>query len=211
MSGRCLIGLILVCTLLAGMAAGQRSGLGALQTKDFPDKMTLLLPAGWTVDDYQCSGIVAHSHSDPYRAVLFMNALHQNLDMLPRGTTPEAYVTDYLARDLSLGGDQVSDVTILSYEDADLSSLTAFGAVQVKAMRCSMNINGKAILASLTVGTYDVQLGTSVAYLWGIYSPADQFDLDAPILKRVFDSIRYDKSFTDECNQILKDRAPAAQ
>lgn len=204
-----MIGLILACSILAVMAAGQQSGLGALKTKDFPGKMTMLLPAGWTVDDYQCSGMVAHSPSDPYRAVLFMNALHQNLDMLPRGTTPEAYVTEYLARDLSLGGDLVSDVTILNYEDADLSSLSAFGAVQVKAMRCSMNIDGKAVLASLTVGTYDVQLGTSVAYLWGIYSPADQFDLDAPILKRVFDSVRYDKSYTDECNQILKDRMPA--
>ncbi len=211
MSERCLIGLILVCALFAGVAVGQQSSLGALHTKDFPDKMTLLLPAGWTVDDYQCSGIAAHSYSDPYRGVLFMNALHQGIYILPRGTTPESYVTDYLAQDLSLGGNQVSDVTILGYEDADLSYLSLLGAAQVKAMRCSMKINGNTILASLTVGTYDVQLGTSVAYLWGIYSPEDQFDLDAPILKRIFDSIRYDKSYTDECNQFLKDRAPTAQ
>lgn len=209
MSGRRLAGLILVCVLFTGIAAGQQSSLGALHTKDFPDKMTLLLPEGWTVDDYQCSGIVAHSPTDPYRAVLYMNALHQNNYLLPRGTTPESYVTDYLAQDLSLIGNQVSDVAILDYEDADLSHLSVFGSVQVKAMRCSMNINGNAVLASLTVGTYDAQLGTSVAYLWGIYSPADQFDLDAPVLKRVFDSIRYDKDYTDECKQFIKDRAPA--
>ncbi len=133
---RCSIVLILVCTLFAGVAAGQQSSIGALQTKDFPDKMTMLLPAGWTVDDYQCCGIVAHSYSDPYRGVLFMNALHQNLDMLPRGTMPESYVTDYLAQDLSLIGNQVSDVTILGYEDADLSYLSNFGSVQLK--RCAV-------------------------------------------------------------------------
>ncbi len=60
------------------------------------------------------------------------------------------------------------------------------------------------------MGTYDVGLGTSVAYLWGVYSPADQFKIDAPVLKRVFDSISYEKSYTDECNEFLKKRAPAA-
>lgn len=207
----CFICLILACLLSTIPAAGQQSTIGALQAKDFPGKMAMLLPSGWIVDDYQCSGITAHPPVDSSRAVLFMSALHQGLYMLPRGTTPESYVTDYLAEDLSLGGDLVSDVAILSYEDADLSPLSAFGSVQVKAMRCSMNINGNPILASLTVGTYDVQLGTSVAYLWGIYSPADQFDLDAPVLKRVFDSIRYDKSYTNECHQFIKDRAPADQ
>lgn len=209
MSRWCLIGLILICVLFTGIAVGQQSNLGALHTKDFPDKLTLLLPDGWTVEDYQCSGIVAHSPSDPYRGVLYMNALHQNNYLLPRGTTPESYVTDYLAEDLSLIGNQVSDVAIMGYEDADLSDLTNFGSVQVKAMRCSMKINGNNVLASLTVGTYDVQLGTSVAYLWGIYSPEDQFDLDAPVLKKIFDSIKYDKDYTDECNQFIKDRTPA--
>lgn len=209
MTERGLIRLILICAISASMAAGQQSSIGHLQAKEFPGKMTMLLPQGWTVDDYQCSGIVAYSPSDPLRRVLFLNALHQGYNMLPRGTTPESFVTDYLAQDLSLGGDQVSDVTILGYEDADLSHLSLFGSAQVKAMRCSMNINGNPVLASLTVGTYDVQLGTSVAYLWGIYAPADQFDIDSPVLKEIFDSIRYDKGYTDECHQFLKDRAPA--
>ena len=105
--------------------------------------------------------------------------LHQSIQPLPQGITPERYVTDYMAQDFSVGGNRVSDVKILFYENADISALNT-GGITAKSMRISYLSNGVLCTGSFTVATYQTGVSTAVAYLWGIYSTSDKFYADAP-------------------------------
>ncbi len=108
------------------------------------------------------------------RGVVFLNGLHQSVQPLPQGVTPERYVTDYMAQDFSVGGNSVSDVKILFYENADISALNT-GGITAKSMRISYVSNGVPCTGSFTVATYQTGVSTAVAYLWGIYSTSDNF------------------------------------
>lgn len=72
-------------------------------------------------------------------------------------------------------------------------------------MRASFKNQGIPALGSFTIGTR--QLGgyyTAVAYVWAIYAPADQFEVDAPVLLEIFNSIDYSESFLGECRKALE-------
>lgn len=123
--------------------------------------------------------------------------------MLPPHITPETYLESYPPQDLSLGGNQVTDMRIIGYEDnQDLAnafaSYTGFLA-SGKSMRCSFDVNGIPAKGSFTIVTNDLMEGTTVAFLAGIYAPADQFDMDAPMLIAVFKSIQLIPNYKNIC------------
>jgi hypothetical protein len=136
------------------------------------------------------------------RGVVFLNGLHQSVQPLPKGVTPERYVTDYMAQDFSVGGNSVSEVKILFYENADISALNT-GGITAKSMRISYVSNGVPCTGSFTVATYQTGVSTAVAYLWGIYSTSDNFLADAPDLLRIFYSIDYGSSALSSCRNSL--------
>ncbi|HWQ66309.1 MAG TPA: hypothetical protein VN372_05500 [Methanospirillum sp.] len=189
------IGIVMVSGIVS-------AAIPPLQPYEIPGELTMVLPAGWSVDNFQCWGISITNPVDPTYGISFLNKLHQYPNMLPLGTTPEQYVEQYLSQDLELGGKTVTDVQILGYEDVDLSAISAFGSVNPKAMRVSLKINNVPVIASLTIGTYDVVFGTSLAYLWGFYGPEYSITEDGPSMKMVFDSIRYDDDYLGECRRI---------
>jgi len=154
---------------------------------------TLVLPG--------CSGLIAADSTMP-RGVVFLNGLHQSVQPLPQGVTPERYVTDYMAQDFSVGGNSVSEVKILFYENADISALNT-GGITAKSMRISYVSNGVPCTGSFTVATYQTGVSTAVAYLWGIYSTSDNFLADAPDLLRIFYSIDYGSSALSSCRNSL--------
>jgi len=135
---------------------------------------------------------------------MFLSQVHQYPNLLPLGTTPEQYVENYFSQDLALGGKFADSVQILGYPDADVSGISVFGGIHVKPMEVSLRINGVPVIAYLTVGTYDIYVGTVVAYLWGIYGPAATFAEDGPFLKQVYDSIRYDEDYMAESRRLMK-------
>jgi hypothetical protein len=178
------------------------STIGQLQPTVQSGGVSILLPSGWnTLVLPGCSGLVAADSSLP-RGVVFLNGLHQSVQPLPQGITPELYVTDYMAQDFSVGGNRVSEVKILFYEKADISALNT-GGITAKSMRISYLSNGVPCTGSFTVATYQTGVSTAVAYLWGIYSTTDKFYADAPDLLRIFYSINYSSSSLSACRNML--------
>jgi hypothetical protein len=178
------------------------STIGQLQPTVQSGGVSILQPGGWnTLVLPGCSGLITADAQMP-RGVVFLNGLHQSVQPLPQGITPERYVTEYMAQDFSVGGNRVSDVKILFYENADISSLNT-GGITAKSMRISYMSNGVACTGSFTVATYQTGVSTAVAYLWGIYSPSDNFLADAPDLLRIFYSIDYSSSSLSSCRNAL--------
>ena len=178
------------------------STIGQLQPTVQSGGVSMLLPKGWNALVLPgCSGLVAADSAMP-RGVVFLNGLHQSVQPLPQGITPERYVTDYMAQDFSVGGNRVSDVKILFYENADISALNT-GGITAKSMRISYISNGVPCTGSFTVATYQTGISTAVGYLWGIYSTTDNFYADAPDLLRIFYSIDYSSSSLTSCKNIM--------
>jgi len=164
---------------------------------------TISVPEGWNIAGAGCCGITASDSTNPARGIIAWNHLHQGFNMLPPHITPETYLESYLPQDLSLGGNQVTDMRIIGYEDnQDLAnafaSYTGFLA-SGKSMRCSFDVNGIPAKGSFTIVTNDLMEGTTVAFLAGIYAPADQFDMDAPMLIAVFKSIQLIPNYRNIC------------
>ena len=178
------------------------STIGQLQPTVQSGGVSMLLPRGWnTLVLPGCSGVMSADAQMP-RGVVFLNGLHQSVLPLPQGITPERYVTEYMAQDFSVGGNRVSDVKILFYENADISALNT-GGITVKSMRISYLSNGVPCTGSFTVATYQTGVSTAVAYLWGIFSTTDNFYADAPDLLRIFYSIDYSSSSLSSCRNTL--------
>jgi len=137
---------------------------------------------------------------DNKKGVIFLNGLHQSIDPLPPGVTPEDYVTKYMQKDFNT----ISDIKIIKYEDADLSTLRSGGA-DVKAMRISFKNNGISSIGSVTVNTYGSVYQTAIGYVWGIYSTEEEFEVDALPLLKIFYSIEYSESTLGACRQALSD------
>lgn len=177
-----------------------KSSIGKLLEKDLDGGVKMLLPEGWNVQVFPgCSGLIAVDNSNHARTVVFMNGLHQSVEPLPPGVTPEYYITDIMPRDFQT----VSEVHIIKYEDADLSALTARGNINVKAMRIAFKNEGIPTEGSFTVGTYQTGISTAIAYLWGISSPSGEFEIDAPALISIFNSIDYSQSALGKCKEEL--------
>jgi plasmid maintenance system killer protein len=178
------------------------STIGQLQPSVQSGGVSMLLPRGWnTLVLPGCSGLMSADAQMP-RGIIFLNGLHQSIQPLPQGITPERYVTDYMAQDFSVGGNKVSDVKILFYENADISALNT-GGITAKSMRISYLSNGVPCTGSFTVATYQTGVSTAVGYLWGIFSTKDNFNADAPDLLRIFYSIDYSSSSLSSCRNVL--------
>jgi hypothetical protein len=194
---KCLLSLMLLMAT-AGVCIGQ----------DFCESgsmyYTVSVPEGWSIAGFGCCGITATDSTNPARGIVALNHLHQGFDMLPPHTTPETYLESYLPKDFSLGGNQVTDMRIVAYEDnQDLAnafaSYTGFLA-SGKSMRCSFDVNGIPAIGSFTIVTDDLMgYGTTVNFLAGIFAPADQFDMDAPMLIDASKSIQLISNYRNIC------------
>lgn len=163
-------------------------------------KVIMLLPDEWNTQIFPgCTGLVTVDGSNAARAVIFMNGLHQSIDPLPAGVTPEDYLTKYMQKDFKT----VSDVRIIKYEDADLSNLRAGGG-DVKAIRISFKNNGVPAIGSFTVNTYGTSMSSAVGYLWGVTSTENEFESDGLTLLKIFSSIKYDEQTLQGCRDVLK-------
>lgn len=187
----------------ASVSGASQSTIGPLRETSQEGKVKMRVPDGWKVTVLPgCNGLYAEDTANPARGVLFLNFLYSDLNTgLPPGVTPEEYLTTYLPRDFTT----VTAMKLLQYEDADVSILSAGASSEVKAMRASFNNQGLPAMGSFTIGTR--QIGgyyTTVDYLWGIYAPADQFEVDAPILLEIFNSIDYSESFLGQCRSALE-------
>ncbi|MCA1916139.1 hypothetical protein [Methanospirillum hungatei] len=193
--------LLICCGFVTGVGA---AAVPQLRAHEVPGALTMLLPAGWNIDNFQCLGISVTNPQDPTYGIMFLSQMHQYPYLLPYGTTPEQYVENYFSQDLALGGKVADSVRIVQYLDIDVSAISSFGGINVKPMEVSLRINGVPVIAYLTVGTYDIYVGTVVAYLWGFYGPAATIAEDGPVMKQVFDSIRYDQDYMAECRRLMK-------
>jgi hypothetical protein len=174
-------------------------GVSTLKTLE-GGKVTMLLPDGWTTLVLPgCTGLIAIDGKNAARSIIFMNGLHQSVDPLPPGITPEDYVTTYMQKDFKT----MSDVKIIKYEDVDLSNLKAGGA-NVKAMSISFKNNGIPAIGSFTVNTYGTSLSSAVGYVWGISSTANEFEADGGTLLKMINSIKYDDTTLQGCRNVLK-------
>lgn len=177
-----------------------KSKIGSLQETNQQGVVKMRLPDGWNVQVFPgCAGLIAQDKSNHARTVIFLNGLHQSVEPLSPGITPEDYVTDIMPNDFKT----ISNVKIIKYEDADLSALTGGGKIAVKAMRISFTNEGIPATGSFTVGTYQTGISTAVAYLWGISSPANEFNADAPVLLEMFYSIDYSSSKIEQWRAAL--------
>jgi len=184
------------------------SPLGNMQEKSLENGVKMLLPDGWTTVVLPgCTGLIAQDSSNSGRSVVFLNGLHQSVDPLDAGVTPESYLTDYMPSDLQ----SISNVNILKYEDTDMSALTMDGRIDVKAMRASFTNEGIDAMGSFTIGTYQTGFTTAVAYLYAITSLTDEFDSVAPQLISMFNSIDYSDSTIAECKKSLDTAWESAQ
>lgn len=182
--------------------SASRSTIGSLQSTTQSGGISMLVPRGWeTLVLPGCSGVMTGDPQKP-RGVIFLNGLHQSIQPLPQGVTPERYVLDYMGQDFSAGGKSVSDVKILSYENTDLSALNT-GGITAKAMRISYISDGVPCTGSFVVGTYQTGVSTAVAYLWGIFGATDSFGADVPDLLRIFSSIDYSSATEAACRSSL--------
>lgn len=202
MAQRILIRSILLIVCMGMIVSMASATIPQLKAHEIPGELTMLLPDGWSIDNYQCWGISITNPQDPTYGIMFLNKLHQYPNLLPLSTTPEQYVEQYFSQDLGLSGKKAENVQILGYEEGDFNGISAFGAVNPKGMRVSLTINDVPVIAYLTVGTYDLYLGTSLAYLWGFYGPAESIGEDGISMKQVFDSIRYDQDYLAECRRL---------
>jgi hypothetical protein len=188
----------------AGAVAGGsdlKSSMGELRVRTLDQKVTMSLPDGWNAKVFPgCTGLIAFDGEleKNKKGVVFMNGLHQSIDPLPPGVTPEDYVRTYMQKDFTT----MSDVNILQYEDVDLSQLRAGGA-DVKAMRLSFKNKGIPSTGSFTVNTYGTVYSSAVGYLWGIYSTEQDFNADALLLLKMFNSIDYSESTLEQCRKAL--------
>lgn len=178
-----------------------KSKIGELRQRTLEGgSVTMLVPDRWNTQVFPgCTGLVTIDESNAARAVVFMNGLHQSIDPLPPGVTPEDYVTKYMQEDFKT----ISEVKILQYEDADLSNLRSGGA-DVKAMRISFKNNGIPAIGSFTVNTYGTSISSAVGYLWGISSTSKEFEADGLTLLKMFNSIKYDEATLQRCTDVLK-------
>lgn len=163
--------------------------------------MQIRIPDSWSVQVFPgCVGLMA-SEADNSRGVVFLNGIHSDLQTgLPPGVTPEDYLTLYMPQDFTT----ISDMRFLQYEVIDVSFLSAGDPNAVKAMRCSFANQGVPSIGSFTIGTR--QIGgyyTTVDYLWGVYSTADQFEIDAPVLVEIITSIDYSEASLAQCRAVL--------
>ncbi len=182
-----------------------KSKIGELNKKSFDGgRIKMSIPNGWDAVIYpECIGLVAFEGTDvtkTKKGVVFMNGLHQSIDPLPPGVTPEDYVTKYMQNDFK----SMSDAKIVQYEDADLSVLIAGGA-NVKAMRVSFKNDGIPSMGSFTVNTYGSGYSSAVGYIWGIFSTEEDFYIDVLPLLQIFYSIEYSESSLGVCRKSLDD------
>jgi hypothetical protein len=191
--------------------AGQNVA-GYLTSYSSPDGYyTLSLPQGWKIDGFKCNGITAQDTSNPAKGISYLSKLHEGFFMLPTGITPESYIENYMAQDFSLGGNTVSDMRIISYEDPsfynnqDLTSLlggVSFTSMPTitKAMRFSFTVNGIPAEGSFVIRTKDLLgYGTELDGLFGIYAPADEFNTDVPLLLEAFNSVKFNPQYRNIC------------
>ncbi|MCJ7637792.1 MAG: hypothetical protein MUO21_09915, partial [Nitrososphaeraceae archaeon] len=145
-----------------------KSNIGELREKNLDKNVKMLLPDGWKAAVFPgCTGLIAFDGelSKNTKGVIFMNGLHQSVEPLPSGVTPEDYVTIYMQNDFKT----MSDIKIITHEDIDLSALRAGGA-NVQAIRISFKNNGVPSIGSITINTYGTAYSSAVGYVWGIYS-----------------------------------------
>jgi hypothetical protein len=178
-----------------------RSNIGALRERSLDKSVKMFLPDGWNAVVFPgCSGLVAFDGelSKNKKGVVFMNGLHQSIEPLPPGVTPEDYVTTYMQNDFKT----MSDIKIIQYEDIDLSALRAGGA-NVQAIRISFKNNGIPSIGSFTINTYGTAYSSAVGYVWGIFSTEEEIYADALPLLKMFNSIDYSESTLSECRKAL--------
>jgi hypothetical protein len=189
-------------TSVESAPAQPTSTMGPLKETMLEGKVRMRIPDGWTVTVLPgCAGLIAQDTTNPARGVIFLNFLHSDTYDLPPGVTPEDYLTDYMPQDFNT----VSDVQLLHYEDADVSFLATVASSEVKAMRASFKNQGIPAIGSFTIGTRQIAgYYTVVDYFWAVYAPADQFEVDAPILLEIFNSIDYSESILGECRRALE-------
>jgi len=118
-------------------------------------------------------------------------------------------------KDFSLGGNDVRDMRIVDYEEPSfynnkdvLSLLSGVSLTSIptstKAMRCSFTVNGIPAEGSFVIRTKDKYgYGTQIDYLLGIYSLADQFDIDAPMLLEAFNSVKFNPAYRNICMPVV--------
>ena len=165
---------------------------------------TISVPDSWEITGVGCNGITAVDSTNPARGIIALNHLHQGFDILPSYTTPETYVEYYMPQDFSIEGNQITNMTIIAYEDnqdianAYVSWTGVLGSS--KSMRCSFEVNGIPTEGSFTVATRELfGYGTTVDLLFGIFAPAGQFDMDAPMLLGAIESIRLIRDYFCIC------------
>ena len=166
---------------------------------------TYSVPAGWNVIGIGCCGLVASDSANPARGVIAINHLPR-ASLLPAYTTPESYLENYMPQDFS-GENRVTNMRILFYEeDQSLAEGMAsyFGFMSSgKSMRCSFEVNGIPAQGSFTVVTNELMgQGTTLNFLAGGYAPADQFDMEAPNLLDILNSIKFNYDYRGICGLI---------
>lgn len=180
---------------------GKKTGIGEPRQRNLEWGASMLIPDGWNTKVFPaCTGLVTVDGSNAARSIIFLNGLHQSVDPLPSGVTPEDYVEKYMQKDFTT----MSDVKIIKYEDADLGALRAGGA-NVKAMRISFKNNGVPATGSFIVNTYGWSGSSAVGYIWGITSTEEEFDADGGTLLAMIKSIKYDETTLEECRKAQKD------
>lgn len=166
---------------------------------------TYSVPEGWSVIGMGCSGLVASDLANPARGVIALSQIHTGFGILPAYTTPESYLESYMAQDFS-GENRVTNMKLFFYEDdQSLADALASGPLSSgKSMRCSFEVNGIPAEGSFTVVTRELMgYGTTVDYLAGGYAPADQFEMDAPMLLDIWNSIQFNLSYKHVCLPIV--------
>lgn len=182
-------------------SAELKSNIGELREKNLDKNVKMFLPDGWKAAVFpECIGLIAFDGelSKNTKGVIFMNGLHQSVEPLPSGVTPEDYVTVYMKNDFKT----MSDIKIITHEDIDLSALRAGGA-NVQAIRISFKNNGVPSIGSITINTYGTAYTSAVGYVWGIYSTENEFYADVLPLLKMFNSIDYSASSLGECRKAL--------
>ena len=180
----------------AAPVAQVTSSIGVLHDTLQGGKVRMRVPDYWNVQVLPgCAGLTASDTNNPARGVIFLNGLHADYQTgLPSGTTPEEYITVYMPEDFAT----VSNVRILEYVETGVSSDS------LKTMKISFDNSGIPAIGGFTVGTRSIGGYYSVVdFFWGAYAPADQADLDAPILAEIFDSIDYSQSSIEQCKAVL--------
>jgi hypothetical protein len=203
-SGDMIMKYLLICLLLV-VAVGMCIAQGDYRCIPGEIYYTYSVPVGWNVIGIGCCGLVASDSANPARGIIAINHLPR-ASFLPAYTTPESYLENYMPQDFS-GENRVTNMRILSYED-DLglaqSMASYFGFMASgKSMRCSFEVNGIPAQGYFTVVTNELMgQGTTVNFLAGGYAPTDQFDMEAPKLLDILNSIKFDYNYRGICGLI---------